>query len=743
MYATLKEYRLYRVFYFCIISPEVCMFFKKIYLKLFTLLILLLPSNFCGNFSSDRTDVHIATTHLPNEGGEFYVVVTFKPKNGWHLYWENPGDSGMPPKVNFKLPNTQDTSTLLGYPAPKLLKTPPLTSFVYDEPFSLVYQLNVNTNIKPEDISIDINWLTCKHTACAPETTTVTLKEAEIITTKAVQNIVDTLPQLLFKGEAYQTHNGLILRFPKKTNKLKSAYFFSKNTHQIEYDAKQILDQTNINNFQDANIELKIQPFQKIDHISGYLTIEDDNGKTTYIVDHPIVDAPYIPTPHNIIFILFLAFIGGLCLNLMPCVFPVLSLKVLSLMNYAPTRASTLRHGFSYTLGIFVSFMALFISISVLKNAGISVGWGFQLQSPTMLCLLIVIFFLLALNLLGSFEFKSFTPSYKFQRRDPSKASSSFLNGVLTTVVATPCTAPFMGTAIAVGLSQSYIQSFGVFTMLSLGLSLPFLLLAIWPKNLKYLPKPGPWMIKFKELLSIPMLAACLWLLWVLESLNPLLLFPLIMALTSLWILVRLYSTDQNKVSFHVFIALAWMALYNYSYKTPILSIIFYGLLLLSFLYIINKIIESFKIYSIQFIQKIGFELIVAFGLSFTVLPLMNLFSHAHHIEQPEPFSKEVVEAALQANRPVFINYTARWCITCQVNKSTVIESNTIKKLFKEKNVLYVEADWTNYNPSITKSLQEHKRESIPLYVIRKPGEDKAIILPELLTEKSIMTAFQ
>lgn len=731
------------VLFFKTVFPEVCMFAKKIYIKLFTLLILLLPSHFCGNFSSDKTDVHIAATHIPDDGGEFYVVVTFKPKNGWHLYWENPGDSGMPPKVNFKIPNTQGTSFLLGYPAPKLLKTPPLTSFIYDEPFSLVYQLNINTNMKPEDISIDINWLTCKHAACAPETVTLSLKDAEIVTTKTVQGIVDALPQLLFKGQAYQTNNGLVLRFPKKTNRLKSAYFFSKNTHQIEYDAKQILEETNTDNFQDSYIELKIQPFQKIDHISGYLTIEDDNGKTTYIIDHPIVDAPYTPTPQNTLLVLLLAFIGGIFLNLMPCVFPVLSLKVLSLMNYAPTRASTLRHGLSYTLGVFVSFMALFIGISVLKNAGISVGWGFQLQSPAMLCLLIAIFFLLALNLLGSFEFKSFSPSYKFQKRDPSKASSSFFNGVLTTVVATPCTAPFMGTAIAVGLSQSYIKSFGIFTMLSLGLSLPFLLLAIWPQNLKYLPKPGPWMIKFKEFLSIPMLAACLWLLWVLESLNPLLLFPLIMALTSLWILAKLYSADQNKVSFHVFIALSWMTLYNYNYKTPILSPIFYGLLLVSILYISNKIIESFKIYSIQFIKKIGFELVIAFALSFTILPLMNIFSNEHNIEHPEPFSKEVVEAALQANRPVFINYTARWCITCQVNKSTVIESDTIKKLFKDKNVLYVEADWTNYNPPITKSLQEYKRESIPLYILRKPGEDEPIILPELLTEKSIINAFR
>lgn len=719
------------------------MFLKNSSLKLFIFLTLLLPAFSFGNFSSDRTDVQIATTHIPENGGEFYVVVTFKPKDGWHLYWENPGDSGMPPKVNFTLPGAQDTASLLGYPAPKLLSTPPLTSFIYDEPFSLVYQLNLHSNVNPEDISVNINWLSCKQSACVPETVTLTLKDAEVLATKTVQNIVDTLPQLLFKGKAYQKDNKLVLRFPKKTGALKSAYFFSKNKHQIEYDAKQILDQINTGDVQDSYTELKIQPFQKIDHINGYLTIENEDESTTYIVDHPIVDAPYTPTSQNILFVLFLAFIGGLLLNLMPCVFPVLSLKVLSLMNYAPTRASTLRHGLSYTAGIFVSFMALFIGISLLKNAGISVGWGFQLQSPVMLCILIAIFFLLALNLLGAFEFKSFSPSYKFQKRDQSKASSSFFNGILTTVVATPCTAPFMGTAIAVGLSQSYLKSFGVFTMLSLGLSLPFLLLAIWPKNLKYLPKPGPWMVQFKELLSIPMLAACLWLFWVLESLNPLLLFPLIMALTSLWGLARLYSADQNKVSFHVFIALAWMALYKYDYKTQMLTVVFYGLLLLSILYISNKIIESFKIYSVQFIKKIGFELLIAFALSFTIIPLMNVFSAEHNIENPEPYSKEVVEAALQANRPVFINYTARWCITCQVNKSSVIESDTIKKLFKEKDVLYVEADWTNHNPVITKSLQEYGRESIPLYILKMPGQKNPIILPELLTENSIVNALK
>jgi len=719
------------------------MSFKNISVKLFTFLILLLPLASFGNFSSERTDVHIATTHIPDSGGEFYVVVTFKPKNGWHLYWENPGDSGMPPKVNFTLPGASDTASLLGYPAPKLLMTPPLTSFIYDESFSLVYQLNLRSTINPEDISVDINWLSCKKAACAPETVTMTLKDAEVLPTKTVQSIVDALPQLLFKGQAYQKNNELVLRFPAQTGVLKSVYFFSKNKHQIEYDAKQILNQINTGDLQNSYTELKVKSLQKIDHINGYLTVKNADENTTYIIDHPIVDAPYSPTSQNIIFVLLLALISGLLLNLMPCVFPVLSLKVLSLMNYAPTRASTLRHGLSYTAGIFVSFMALFIGISLLKNAGISVGWGFQLQSPVMLCLLIAIFFLLALNLLGSFEFKSFSPSYKFQKRDQSKASSSFFNGILTTIVATPCTAPFMGTAIAVGLSQSYLKSFGVFSMLSLGLSLPFLLLAIWPKYLKYLPKPGPWMVKFKELLSFPMLAACLWLFWVLESLNPLLLFPVIMALTSLWVLARLYSADQNKVSFHVFIALSWMAVYNYSYKTPMLTTIFYGLLLISILYISNKVIESFKIYSIQFIKKICFELLIAFGLSFTVLPLMNEFSTEHNIENPEPFSKELMQAALQANRPVFINYTARWCITCQVNKSSVLESDTIKKLFKKHDVLYLEADWTNYSATITKSLQEHKRESIPLYVIRKPGQEEPIILPELLSENSIINAFK
>jgi len=719
------------------------MFFNTISVKLFTFLILLLPTFSFGNFSSKRTDVHIATTHIPDNGGEFYVVVTFKPKNGWHLYWENPGDAGMPPKVNFTLPDPQDTTSLLGYPTPKLLSTPPLTSFIYDEPFSLVYQLNLHSNVSPEDISVDVNWLSCKKSACVPETVTSTLKDAEVLPTKTVQSIVDALPQLLFKGKAYQKDNELVLRFPQKTSVLKSAYFFSKDKHQIKYDAKQILNQINTGDLKDSYTELNIKLFQKIDHVNGYLTVESADESTTYIIDHPIVDAPYTPTSQHMIFVLFLALIGGLLLNLMPCVFPVLSLKVLSLMNYAPTRASTLRHGLSYTAGIFVSFMVLFMGISLLKNAGISVGWGFQLQSPVMLCLLIAIFFLLALNLLGVFEFKSFSPSYKFQKRDQSKASSSFFNGMLTTIVATPCTAPFMGTAIAVVLSQSYLKSFGVFTMLSIGLSLPFLLLAIWPKYLKYLPKPGPWMIKFKEVLSIPMLAACLWLFWVLESLNPLVLFPLIMALTSLWILARLYNANQNKVSFHVFIALSWMALYNYSYKTPTLMAIFYGLLLLSILHISHKIIESFKIYSLQFIKKIGFELLIAFGLSFTVIPLMNEFSTEHNIEKPEPFSNEVVEAALQANRPVFINYTARWCITCQVNKSSVIESDTIKKLFKENDILYVEADWTNYSAPITQSLQEYKRESIPLYVIRKPGKDEPIILPELLTEHAIVNAFK
>ncbi|MDP2194072.1 MAG: thioredoxin family protein [Alphaproteobacteria bacterium] len=697
----------------------------------------------CAPYESPQTDIEVHTTRFPEDdnGGEFYVVVTFKPKNGWHLYWENPGDSGMPPKANITLPNPQqDTVSLLGYPVPTLHKKGKLTSFIYRDSFSLVYQVNVHQKVKAEDIRIDINWLACKNSACTPKIHSLLLSDAQTMPTKSVQNIVDALPQFLFKGRAFLRDNTLIFDFPDHMTSIKSAFFFPKNKHQVAYDVKQNLvyrDDT----FNKKHAELEIKPLQKIEQIQGYLAITDEAGVTQhFIIDHPIIDPPYKATSHNLALVLLLAFIGGLLLNLMPCVFPVLSLKILGLMNYAPTRASTLRHGLSYTLGIFVSFFALFMGITLLKGAGLSVGWGFQLQSPPMVCFLIGVFFLLALNLLGVFEFSSFTPSYKLETMDRHKVSSSFFNGILTTIVATPCTAPFMGTAIAVGLSQSHFVSLGVFTALSLGLSAPFLVLAIWPKLLRYLPKPGEWMIRFKEFLSVPMLGGALWLMWVLESLNPLLLFPMILILTSVWIVAKLHNGHNRKVSFHVVIALAWMALLQFQYKTSMHYTLLYILILISVIYIANKVIECFKIYSFHGIRKLILELGVGFVLSFTTLPLLNMFSTNYNIEKPVPFSKEIIDSALKAGRPVFINYTARWCITCQVNKSSVIESDVIRQLFKEKNVLYVEADWTNYNPEITKSLQEHQRESIPLYVVLRPNM-QPIVLPELITESSVREA--
>ncbi|MBP9753252.1 MAG: thioredoxin family protein [Proteobacteria bacterium] len=707
------------------------------FFRLFIFFITFITTALSFDYKSPQLNISINHTELPKDSGSFYVVVNFEPQKGWHLYWQNPGDSGMPPKVEFELPDYAKVS-FLGFPPPRLYRKKEITSFVYNEPFSLIYQISTTQHLDPKDVKMDLNWLVCKDT-CMPQNHTDTLLNKTVIYLKDAQKKADMLPQDLFEGSVFEKNKKLYISIPTKNPEdIESAYFFPKEQNYSVNDAvqKQILKSN--------KVLIEVSLLNSKPHVEGLLTIKTKEGEKTYIVDHDLSDEPASDVDESLLILLLSAFLGGLILNLMPCVFPVLSLKILHIMDHVETKRGLIRHGFSYTLGILSTFLTLFLAISILKSAGVSIGWGFQLQSPYFLLMLIIVFITLSLNLFGIFEFANIDDSHHTMHADHSKVRTSFLNGILVTVVATPCTAPFMGTALAVALSQSYMQSLIIFSSLSFGLALPFLILCFYPKGLQFLPKPGNWMKTFKEFLAFPMLGAIIWLLWILEDLKPTYLLPTLCMIFSISFILWIYGKSQfssNFITTRIIPLILFFTLFLYNSESVILKNIYYSVVILIvgiYAYTLFYIIRTNALKDV--IKRIG-EIIFAFMISFTFLPVIKSFDSTTEVIQAVPYSEDLIKKSLKNGKAIFINYTARWCITCQMNKINVLSNPKVKQAFKEKGILYVEADWTNRSGEISKSLKEYNRESIPLYVLKVPGAKKPIILPELLTEKIVLEA--
>lgn len=385
---------------------------------------------------------------------------------------------------------------------------------------------------------------------------------------------------------------------------------------------------------------------------------------------------------------LFFAFLGGLLLNLMPCVLPVLSIKVLGFLK--DTGAAGRKNSWFYTAGVVASFWLLAGALLALRAAGQPLGWGFQLQSPVFVILLILLFFILGLSLLGVFEVgTSMIGLATFSGK--TGALSAFFSGALAVAVATPCTAPLMGPAIGYAITQPALQSLGIFTALAVGLALPYLLLAHFPSALRWVPRPGPWMITLKQFMAFLFFGTCLWLLWVLGlqgGVN-----VLSRALVGLWVLGLA----------------AW--LYG-----PLRS---------------NARTEGGKR------KWTGLALALAVLGVATALPR----STRHEI-QWETYSEDRLAQARAEGRPVFVDFTAAWCLTCQVNEKTTLSTRSVQSAFKESNVVPLKADWTNRDPVITAALERHGRSGVPLYVFYPVGKEP-ILLPALIKPNDVTQAIK
>ncbi len=389
------------------------------------------------------------------------------------------------------------------------------------------------------------------------------------------------------------------------------------------------------------------------------------------------------------------AFVGGLILNLMPCVFPVLGIKVMGFVEHAHGEPRAMRmQGAAFAAGVLLSFAVLAGTMLVLRAGGAQLGWGFQLQSPVVVALLACLFFVLALNLAGVFEWGAFAQSMTSNLGARGRYADAFLSGVLATVVATPCTAPFMGAAVGFTMTQGAGLALAVFVMLGVGMALPVFLLAFFPSLLKRLPRPGAWMETFRQVLAFPLFATVAWLAWVLgaQAGN-----DAVLALTMGLVLIGLGG---------------WM----------------YG---------------RWAHAGARWQPALGALFAVA-GLAVAWPPAGGAAHEAAALAaREEAWSPEKVQALLAQGRPVFVDFTAAWCVTCQVNKRVALHDAAVMKAFAARGVVTLQADWTRQDPRITEALAALGRNAVPVYALHIPGESSPRLLPEVLTPSIVLAALE
>ena len=593
---------------------------------------------------------------------------------GWHTYWRNPGDSGGPIEIDWDLPKGFSVSDIK-WPLPEKIEYPPLMTYGYEDFVIYPMVLSIPADYSDDYFEMAADILICAD-VCIPESGKISSNLLDIESDSLIYEWLESIPSKSLPITTSLNDNNLEIKFTFE-KEIKEIYFFPDENNSIDYSSKQNFYKKDDDYF--LSIKLFNDEFQ---NISGVLDIDG----TGYNVSNGTFEN-FNEEGLSLITALIFALIGGLILNLMPCVFPVISLKVLSFVSMGGSSPRKIRnHALVFTVGVIASFMLIALTIVLLKQAGNFVGWGFQLQSPLIVGLLSLVMVFISLVLITDNSFGESLTKLGNIGGSENGYYSSFLTGVLAVVVASPCTAPFMGAALGYALIQPSGETVPIFLSLSLGFSLPYLLLAANPKLIDFLPKPGDWMVTLKEFFAFPMLATALWLLWV-------------------------FSLQVNQILV-IFLLIGWLLLalnfwiFQKDYKT-INKVIFLGISIFSMIYFLPET------------EEIETE--------------QNLI-----IGSATEWYEGIEDDLRNKNQPYFINFTAAWCITCQSNEITAFSKDGFKSLLEEKNIEYIKADWTNRNDAITRSLKKYGRSGVPFYVYWEPGFENPKILPAILTDQII-----
>lgn len=613
-------------------------------------------------------------------------------EQGWHAYWENPGDVGAPPEMQI-LSSVPITQSDMHYPLPHRIEANPYDSFGYEHEALFYKTITLADNsVASEAVTLDIqvDWLICKE-ICVPCTKTFKL-------------------ELPAKGKTKQNNEHFnFFPFPKSNNEIQTSLestpdqtiltiqspLLKKDTHPDFFPVAAmtgIFNKAEKKEFEDGKAVFHYAHTKsKLPDVVGVLKINEKEGywigraeETVAKTETPETSAETL----SLLYIFLFAFLGGLLLNLMPCVLPVVSLKLLSVMKATHEKKNEIRaSNLWFAAGILVSLMTFAFIFLQIQSSGEKLGWGFQLQSPTFVSFLIILFFAIGLNLIGFFEVNNIPIPGLGRLLQSDSWTSDFLAGFFTTVVATPCTAPFMAVAIGFALTQNNWTIFATFAALGLGLSFPYLLLSAFPNLIHLVPKPGAWMVTLKEFLSFPMFLTVAWLTWVLSQL-----------------------TDDRAV-LSTLSALTLVVLFFWARRN-----------------IFNK----------QGLQKkIVLLLILAAIFMALRVPFMKKMDESLSWES---FDQQKIESYAKSEM-VFVDFTADWCLTCKTNERITFSNPEVIDTIHKNKIKMIKADWTRRNPEITKVLQQYDRAGVPFYLLYKPTLTKPLVLPTLLTPSIFIDA--
>ena len=657
-------------------------------------------------------------------GEPFTVALWLIMDREWHSYWRNPGDAGTPTTIEWVLPEGF-TAGEMQWPYPTRIEIAPLMDYGYYDEVFLLIELT-----PPSDLTVGstvtlggrADWLICTN-ICLPATESVSLDlpvaESADLDSNWSRDFEATrarLPAAIDSWGLAAWHAGdgyELVVTPPDDRQLgpEYPYFFPRDEGVVEPAGPQVVARDGDSyTFSFTESSYAAGPAERL---RGVLLLPegetwDDAGRHRALdVDVPVTEAMQeaLIRPSNaagsvtLAMALMFALVGGLLLNLMPCVFPVLSIKILGFVNQGgEDRFKTGAHGLAFGSGVVLSFWVLAALILLLRAGGARLGWGFQLQSPAFVAAMAILFFGLALNLMGVFEVGNVLTRLGGRVARPSGYGDSFSSGVLATLIATPCTAPFMGAALGFALTQPPLQTFLIFGALGAGMATPYVVMSMSPPLLRLLPMPGPWMETMKQLLAFPLFGTVIWLVWVFGRQTGVngaayLLVSLMLLGLAGWIMGRWrplsISARARLISRTVALAVVVVAV---------------GLV----------------------VRGSRGEATAAGGLTW------------------QPFSQELVQQLRAEGQPVFIDFTAAWCLSCQVNEQVVLASNTVETAFEEYNVATLKADWTRFDPDITEALESFGRSGVPLYVLYPSDLGRSpMILPTILTKRGLLEALQ
>ena len=627
--------------------------------------------------------------------GELFVALKLNMPEGWHVYWKNAGDAGEATEVRLDLPDGF-SETERFWTVPEKFSVGPLTEYGYHGQAYFPIKIKAPDNLKHGEIlqiKATATWLACKD-ECVPmraEPTAFVTAGIEGDENFELSAVLDNLAQPRTDAVFYETNGGFVLRLPQSV-KARKAYFFPNSGKVLTHNAPQTLKTKD----GDAFLFLtKAAPedFESPEKLAGTVVFYNDLGdKTAAFAVEAERSAEKLPVFEAFVLREFLgallfAFVGGFLLNLMPCVFPVLSLKAFSLLSAKTDGAQRKREAVLYTAGVLFSFAVIGVALVALRRAGAELGWGFQLQYPPFVLFLSLFMFFLGLlfsdMLVVGEGLSDFGMNFKH-------GLGHFGTGILAVFVASPCAAPFMGVALGYGLMNPAPVTMSVLLMMGVGLAMPFLILGFFPQAAKLLPKPGAWLMLFRRFLAFPLFGAAAWLLWVLAAQE---------------------GTD----------ALAW--------ALACLTLVAFATWLCG----VAQSYPKFKLWA-------GLAVVVAVlsvgGALSNVAPKQA--GDADKIEWID-YNADTVESFRKQGIPVFLKFSAKWCLTCLVNDKTTFAAADTVKAFKDKGIAAFFGDWTTRNDDITAAIESFGRGGIPLYVYYAPNAEKPVILPQIVTPSEIV----